>query len=236
MHKKYFCSSLLMAAITALMFGCIAGSADAAERSLVGIRIYSNVKVVLLRLGNPEYVLTSGQTVPGAGTSTSTTGPSGGVSPLPPLQPEGAGPSITFNPGGNQQGVNIPLGSGPVSAFGMGGDDAGTPPTQQTQTQQLDNGEVTLVFQKNDVTYEVLLSPSGSVIQITALGYSDPATRTEKGVTFGSSYPTVIAKYGYPENQTETNQVVILDYSHSAHCAFELVNDKVVGIVVAAVD
>jgi hypothetical protein len=127
---------------------------------------------------------------------------------------------------------------GPVSAFGMGGDNAPGPTTPQISDQTTaNNGEVTLVFKKGSgVTYQFLLAPTGSVIQITALGYNDPTIRTARNITFGSSYTEVEGKYGYPENQSNINGVEVLDYTHRAHVAFELVNQEVIGIVVAAVD
>jgi hypothetical protein len=99
-----------------------------------------------------------------------------------------------------------------------------------------DAGEVTLVYQKpNGVTYQFLLSPHGSVLQITALGYNDALARTSKAIHFGSKYSELIARYGYPDNQTEANGIRIVDFSKSGHVAFELVNNAVVGIVVASV-
>jgi hypothetical protein len=216
MNRITFRACLLTTVAAAALFSANIASAGAVERSLLGVHIYSNVRVVLKRFGNPTYVLTSGQTF---STTTNSivavpSGSNGPVGALPPLQPNSAGP---------------------VAAFGMGGADQDNAPSPAAAP-SAPNGEVTLVFQKsNGVTYQFLLSPSGSVIQITALGYADAATKTSREVTFGSSYSQVINRYGYPEDQSEANGVAVLDYSKRAHVAFELLNNEVVGIVVAAV-
>jgi hypothetical protein len=197
--------------------------ARAVERGLLGIHIYSNVKTVLRAFGNPTDVLTSGQAASVQTTVANATANSVGsavtavLGSLPPLQPNNGG-------------------GAPVPAFGMGGQNQNAGPEQPTTTTD-SNGEVTLVYKKgNGVTYEFLLSTSGSVIQITALGYGGANAKTTRGIAFGSSYTSVLGKYGYPETQTVTNGVTVIDYSKRAHVAFELLNNQVIGIVVAAVD
>jgi len=232
---------------TVLFSGCLT-PANAVERSLLGIHIYSNVSAVLHKFGNPNYVLNVGQsfnsnsgTVNGGATGQGFgNGPTGGFagSDSPPGGFAGGLIPSGFNPGEpGQPGALPPLqpAGGPVAAFGQsqGNGEANA----QTSASTVVAGEVTLVYQKpSGVTYQFLLSPSGSVLQITSLGYSDALTKTTKAVRFGSSYTQLIRKYGYPENQSESNGVRIVDYSKRAHVAFELVDNSVVGIVVAAID
>ncbi len=208
-----------MTCLTAAALTCCSfANAGAVERSLLGVHIYANVKTVLRKFGNPNYVLTAGQTFDASSNTVSTTVPTGGASvgPLPGLQPDG----------------------GPVPAFGTPqlpqNDNSAPAPTAPSN-----DGEVTLVYEKpNGLTYQFLLSPSGSVLQITALGYQDSSATTSRGVTFGTSLTQLENRYGYPENQPHTNadKVMVVDYSKKAHVAFELLDNTVVGIVVAAID
>jgi hypothetical protein len=124
---------------------------------------------------------------------------------------------------------------GPVAAFGTAQLPQNYSPT--TAGAAVGLGEVTLVYVKpNGITYEFLLSTHGTVVQITALGYGDPRTKTSKNVTFGTSYTQLLNRYGYPPNQSQSNGVTIVDYSKKDHVAFELYENHVVGIVVAAID
>jgi hypothetical protein len=238
---------------TALLSACLT-PAGAVERSLLGIQINSNVKGVLRRFGNPTYVLNVG-----AATGTQTMGGPGGMNGPGSQYGANRGPGSQFGgPGGSPyggRGMGSPFGGvggrafgsqlnslpplqaagGPVSAFGQ----AQLPQNQgtMTTTASTTDGEVTLIYElPNNLTYQFLLSPSGSVKQVTALGYKDDSAKTSKDIRIGSSYTSIIGRYGYPENQSETNGVTIVDYSKRAHVAFELINNSVVGIVVAAID
>jgi hypothetical protein len=224
MNRSTFRTCQLAFVAGTVLFSSFLAPAGAIERSLLGIHIYSNVKTVLHRFGNPTYVLNAGQ-------SYNTTTSSVTYSGAPQMPGQGAGSDQI----GNALPPLQPLG-GPVSAYGA----PQLPEDYNTATADTApvNGEVTLVYEKgNGNTYEFVLSTSGSVVQITALGYSDPIAKTIKGIRFGSTYTQLLNHYGYPESQNESDGGVrVVDYAKRAHVAFELLNNQVVGIVVAAVD
>ena len=211
-------TSLPVVCCAALVFAAAAYPALAVERALVGVPIFSPAQEILRKFGNPNFILTSGQTFAGAAASTATTAPSAGLGQLPPLAPPGQA---------------MPEFGGGARSFGG--------PTASSDTSSVDAsaaspGEVTYVYQKsNGITYQFLLSPTGKVIQITALGYSPAGARTSRGISLNSTYTQVLAKYGNPESIEPTGLVTTLRYTRRAHVAFQLVANKVVGIIVAAI-
>lgn len=102
----------------------------------------------------------------------------------------------------------------------------------QNGAETYQNQEVWYIYSKpNDITYEFLLSPKGRTIEMAAAGYKGGAT-TSRGIALGSAYKEVLAKYGFPESQTVQNGVVFLSYAHRAHVAFQLMDNKVISIIV----
>jgi hypothetical protein len=55
-------------------------------------------------------------------------------------------------------------------------------------------------------------------------------------VTLGQTYSQVVLKYGYPESQEQMGSVLTVRYSDSQKVAFQFYNQKLVAIIVAAVD
>ena len=60
--------------------------------------------------------------------------------------------------------------------------------------------------------------------------------KTARGIALGDSYFAVNTKYGFPESQNITGRVLNLNYVQKFHAAFQFLNQKLVGIIVAAVD
>ncbi len=203
----------LMAALTLIAAGMIFAptSARAAEHSLAGIRIFASSKEVLTRYGEPTRVLT------GADAVGVIQGGSAGVS-TPPA-------AATSQP---NTGNRAPEFSAPSAAPA-----ASSTPTDTSDTA----GEARFVYDRpNNVELQFLMSPDGRVIEITVLGYKS-TVKTTRNISLGSTYGTVITKYGYPEAQdTSTTGILMIRYLEKQHVAFQLHNGKVVGITVAAVE
>jgi hypothetical protein len=98
-------------------------------------------------------------------------------------------------------------------------------------------GEVTWIYNRADGgDLEFTMSSDGRVIQIRATGYHNSSIRTSKGVTLGQSYAQVIEKYGYPESQEQMGSVLTIRYTDRDHVAFQFYHQKLVAIIVAAVE
>jgi len=111
-------------------------------------------------------------------------------------------------------------------AAGVGGAPLGPPPKP----------DVTWVYNRpNGGSLEFTISPDGRVIQIRATGFTG-SVRTARGVTLGQKYSDVISKYGNPGNTFIEGPIINADYKDSVHAAFQFYNQKVAGIIVAAVE
>jgi len=179
------------------------------ERSLVGIRIYSPSLTVLKKYGNPTDIIT--------GADSASSSPNGGTTGGQP----GMGPMPTPNS---------------RNEFGGGGTTGGGSTTGGESNPQAVNEVTYRYVGKTGNKMDFLLSPDGRVIQITASGFHDINVKTARSITLGSSYLDVISKYGYPESQQNVNGIVTTKYTDRFHIAFQLFQNKVVSITVAAVE
>jgi len=193
----------------------------AAERSLAGIRIFSKASILLKRFGEPSEVVPANQT-PGA-TPGQTAG--GGAAPSTP----GGAPGL-----GGLAGV---LGQLP-GLLGEGTPQQNNPqpqPQAQTPTTPV-RQEYTWIYDRPDGTsLEFTLSQDGRVVQIRATGYKGNS-KTSKGIALGANYGSVIERYGYPETQDFEGAILTAYYTERDHVAFQFYNQKLVGIIVAAVE
>jgi hypothetical protein len=217
--------ALIAAALVPLAL-CV--PASAAERTLAGIKIFSSSRTVLQKFKSPSRVIVG----------------------RPSLLPAGAAGTGAAAPGA-APGAAPSTGPGQLPAFGggvppeFGGaptppPDAGAPTAGATDPNALPNGanpgEVTWIYDKpNGADLEFTFSADGRVIQIRATGYSG-TVRTSKGVALGQSYGSVIAKYGYPESQDQEGSILNAKYTEKDHVAFQFYNQKLVAIIVAAVE
>jgi len=141
--------------------------------------------------------------------------PGGAPGGYPGQRPGGA-------PGGYPGGMNQ---SNPNGRPGAGA--TGTPAADST---------VTWVYDRPDGTsLEFTLSSGGRVIQIHLSGYKS-VYKTARGIALGMSLATVNVKYGFPESQNINGRVLNMNYIQKFHAAFQFLNQKLVGIIVAAVD
>ena len=129
-------------------------------------------------------------------------------------------------PGG---GGGYPGGGGGGYPGGGGGTDASGAALPGRQT-------VTLIYDRplgGDL--EFTISPDKRVVQIRETGYSG-AYGTARGIKLGTKYSQVIARYGYQENTTIAGSIINIDYKDTLHCGFQFLDQKLVGIIVAAPD
>ncbi len=96
------------------------------------------------------------------------------------------------------------------------------------------------VYKKNSSQYSFILDKQGRVVQIEALGLSDPKAHTRKGVHLGSWMADVVQKYGAPEGYQIAENYVLAQYYQKYQLAFRLSKleadqpYKVVGILISA--
>jgi hypothetical protein len=181
------------------------------EKALLGVHIFDRATLVLKKFGNPTSITTAS----GSTDTSAAAGTPGGASPAP----------VSSN------GLP-PMPSAPEFGGGQPGSPAGTSTTAAPDTPST----VTYVYVTKSVTIDFTVSPDGRVIQITVAGERNSNVRTSRGVTLGSPYDAVVAKYGFPETQDTAGGVLTAKYTDRAHVAFQFFNFKVVSITVAAVE
>ena len=240
-------------------------AASGPERSLAGIPIFAPGAQVTRKFGNPSRILVGGVSAATAGGGASAGGgggypggggggypgggggyPGGGGGgggriggPMAESASSGGGggtlPGFGGYPGGGGGGYpgggggGYPGGGGGYPGGGGGGADASGAALPGRQT-------VTLIYDRplgGDL--EFTISPDKRVVQIRETGYSG-AYGTARGIKLGTKYSQVIARYGYQENTTIAGSIINIDYKDTLHCGFQFLDQKLVGIIVAAPD
>ncbi len=227
LHRAKFVAA---AALTSLMLAPI-GAAHAAEHTLAGIRVFASVHDVLAHYGNPNRIITDASQF--SATTTSGTSATPGGSGMAQMGVPGLGGmrrgAAEFGGASGAPGMGAP--ANPYASPGSPGQDSSA--SDQSST----SGEVMYVYNRpGGVTYDFLLSPDGRVIQITVLGYKSANVKTGRGIQLGTLYSVMIGRYGYPEGQSNGNGVLTATYLERQHASFQLRNNHVVGITVAAVE
>lgn len=98
--------------------------------------------------------------------------------------------------------------------------------------------ETTLIYERpGGVIYEFLVNKDGYVVQAKAIGYEDKSglARTSRGIKLGDTYQKVIAAYGWPKEHQNMGTTLYVRYPNH-HVAFQLYDNKVVSIIVAAME
>jgi len=124
-------------------------------------------------------------------------------------------------------------GSEDDSSSSAGGFGSGTGSTLGVTVQ---SNMVTWIYDLPDGgSLEFTFSSDGRVIQIHATGLKGNE-RTGKGVGLGMKLSEVMNRYGFPERQFISNRILHTSYIDKYHVAFQFYHQKLVGIIVAAVD
>lgn len=98
--------------------------------------------------------------------------------------------------------------------------------------------ETTLIYERpGGVIYEFLVNKDGYVVQAKAIGYEDKSglARTSRGIKLGDTYQRVVAVYGWPKEHQNMGTTLYVRYPDH-HVAFQLYDNKVVSIIVAAME
>jgi hypothetical protein len=210
--------------------------AFAAEHSLAGVKIFTTAKALLMKFGTPTTIVTSGGGG-GGGAAASPFGNGGSSQPFPGGGGNMQGGMPPWMQGGNMQGGRGMPGGGADDNGPMGGQqNASAPIGNSPNIVAQQPGEVTWIYDRpNGVELQFTLDATGRVIQIRATGARDGVT-TAKNVSLGASYQTIIDKYGWPESQSQQSGILTTMYVQRSHVAFQFYDNRLVGIVVAAVE
>jgi hypothetical protein len=96
------------------------------------------------------------------------------------------------------------------------------------------------VYNRNDNKYGFVIDKNGHVIEIEAIGITNPKVKTHRGVTFGTDFGTIIRKYHDPDGYDIAGDNITMRYLVHDKVAFKLTRlgekkpHAVTGIVVAA--
>lgn len=164
--------------------------------------------------------------------------PTSGAPGLPGL-PGGIGtpsrPGIPSMPG-------TPAMPGMPGMTGMGGTPAGiglpSIGLRTTPGGMMYEQETTLIYERpGGVIYEFLVNKDGYVVQAKAIGYEDKSglARTSRGIKLGDTYQRVVAVYGWPKEHQNMGTTLYVRYPNH-HVAFQFYDNKVVSIIVAAME
>lgn len=234
-----------------------------AETSLVGIKLMDSGTKVVSVYGSPDQIeavsMNGGVAGPGGGAAGGAGGrglpggggpPGGGgggggstmqAKPMGPMSPTGFDFGNEFLQG--PMGPRTPRsagasggGGGPAGGPGMGGGPGGG---DMGATQ--DVVFTRWIYNRRGAKYAFVFDKYNRVVQIEAIGLLAGKARTRRGVTFGTSFASIVKKYGAPDGyEIQSDNSLIVRYLNKAKCAFRLSRlgqDKphvVTGIVVAA--
>lgn len=98
--------------------------------------------------------------------------------------------------------------------------------------------ETTLIYERpGGLIYEFLVNKNGYVVQAKAIGYEDKSglARTSRGIKLGDTYQKVVAVYGWPKEHQNIGTTLFVRYPNH-HVAFQFYDNKVVSIIVAAME
>lgn len=231
-----------------------------AENKLVGIALYDTGTKVVSVYGSPDEIqaLSIGATTGAGGGAGGGDGrggsPSGGggggaesAGPAPP-PPAGVHNGLIgdpFGPGTEWKQARAPRNEGAAGAGG--GDTGGTArPGGGGSAGSVGGGGdgkvvyTRWIYKRSNSRYAFVLDKFNRVIQIEAVGLRNSSVKTRRGMTFGSSFSSIIKAYGAPDGYEISGDTVVVRYLVRDHVAFRLSRldakkpQVVTGIVVAA--
>ena len=228
-----------------------------AERGLIGIALYDPGTKVISSYGSPDQIqaLSVGGGDAGAGG-----GGGGGGAGAPATGPGGGGRGGGGGPQGaateqNREAlpqelmVGNPFGPGNewqnLNQAAPGSPDATRPssfcpPAGQGGGQSQRVTFTRWIYNKKNARYAFVLDKFNRVIQIEAVGLENRSVKTRRGITFGSSFGSVIKAYNAPDGYEINGDNLVVRFLVRDRVAFrlsKLKSDKphqVTGVVVAA--
>jgi hypothetical protein len=96
------------------------------------------------------------------------------------------------------------------------------------------------IYNRSGSKYGFVIDNKGRVVQIEAMGITNPRVKTSKGISFGDTFAEVIKKYQTPDGYDISGDTVMARFLTRSKVAFQfsrLAANKpqvVTGIVVAA--
>lgn len=219
------------------------------ERSLAGVRLGTRATTLIKQIGQPTEIqlgagaaAAGGGGLEGGGFGAAAENPFGAAMPAPPPMPGGlpmpGGPPM---PGGAPMPGASPFpgalppvsGGNPFGPSPAGGDMGGA-------DQGAGSLAVTYVYRNfkghKGFDFVVQIDEDGRVVQLVGTSLRPvPGIYTSRGVGFGSTYSTVLNKYGWPQAHTAAGNFIQTSFQDTAHVAFQFLNGRVVRIVVAEV-
>ncbi len=237
-----------------------------AENRLIGISLYDTGSKVVSTYGSPDEILALS---PGTLTGTGGAGGGGGASgggggaagggggPSTPPSADNSGSDVIaligdpFGPNTEwrqQRGGLGPRGEGDGGDAGGRGGAPGAPGGDGGGRGGAaggggNSGKVIFtrwVYKRNGSQYAFVLDKFNRVIQIEAIGLKNSSVKTRRGVTFGSSFSTLIKAYNAPDSYEVNGDNLVVRFLVRDRVAFRLnrlVKDKpqvVTGIAIAA--
>lgn len=209
-----------------IAFCGMARVASAAEVQLAGVKLGCSANQILQKLGNPNEInvgTTQQQTASRASSSAAGGGMGGGMG----MGRMGGGMGMGRMGGG--------MGAGRLGGGGMGaGSGAGTGATASSATSSTNQSAVnaqqtitTWVYYfpkgKKDRQLRLTINQQGTVVEIEARAAEWKGLRTSRGISVGSTYRDIIAKYGFPDSQEQQGTSLLLKYRQKHQLVFTLV-------------
>lgn len=239
-----------------------------AENSLIGISLYDTGSKVISKYGSPDEILALnvGSSSAAGGGGSPTGGRGGGPSGVGGGRGGGGGPAgastdsntpsynmigdpfgdgkewrqASLAPpdgGGDSTGGGGPSPSGPSGVGGGGRGGAGGGTTGGGGSKVI---YTRWVYKRSGSRYAFVLDKFNRVIQIEAIGLKNSSVRTKRGITFGSSFSSLIKAYNAPDSYDINGDNLVVRFLVRDRVAFRLnrlQKDKpqvVTGVVVAA--
>lgn len=232
------------------------------ESGLVGVKLYDTGVRLVSIYGSPDDIqavtLGGGAVGPAGGAAGGGAAAGRGAGPGGPTA---AGTSGGGGGGSSQDAFDLTFGNDLLRQGGKGGPDggptfAGAPGGGGGQESALGGGGggggrggattasqaifTRWIYRRGGSRYGFVLDKFNRVVQIEAVGLSNPKVRTSTGIGFGASFASIIKTYGAPDGYELNGENLMIRYLVRNKVAFRLSRlgqDKphvVTGIVVAA--
>ncbi len=241
-----------------------------AESRLLGIPLYTKGVILIQKFGSPDEIqpLSLSTTNSNSGGGQASGGEEGSRGAAPPGPPSNAGGGAGTPSGGKRRpgGRSASSATGPMigdpfdttlefrqggaQAPGIGEDGGegsarrgggGAPASGSGGSESSEKVEYTRwIYNRKAGRYAFVMDKYNQVVQIEAIGLSDPKVKTARGVSFGSSFGDLIRKYGSPDGYEISGDNLVVRYLVRDKVAFRLSRleakkpHRVTGIVVAA--